>query len=88
MKVNIFPKDKTSRTDAGNRTLDPHIQSPTLYQLSQQAPLLRENSMLNGINRWDMLDLYRIEVNGKVKYLLQTLLMGPVLDDGRVISDA
>ena len=44
--------------------------------------------MLNEVNRWDMFDLYRIEVNGKVKYLLQTLLMGPVLDDGRVIGEA
>ena len=30
----IFPKDKTRSTDAGNRTLDPQIQSPTLYRLS------------------------------------------------------
>ena len=44
--------------------------------------------MLNRANRWDVLDLYWIEVNGKVKYLFQTLLMGPVLDDGRVINDA
>ena len=44
--------------------------------------------MLNEVNRWDMLDLYRIEVKGKVEYLLQTLLMGPALDDGRVISEA
>ena len=32
------PKDKTRSTDAGNRTLDPKIQSPTLYRLSQQDP--------------------------------------------------
>ena len=35
MEVNyIFLKDNTRSTDAGNQTLDPQIQSPTLYQLS------------------------------------------------------
>ena len=41
----IFPKDKTRSTDAGNRTLDPQIQSPMLYRLSQQAPLHNSRSM-------------------------------------------
>ena len=40
-RLNIFPKDKTRSTDAGNRTLDPKIQRLTLYKLSQQAnPIL------------------------------------------------
>ena len=34
----IFPKDKTRNADPRNRTLDPQIQSLTLYRLSQQAP--------------------------------------------------
>ena len=34
----IFPKDKTRSTDAGNWTLDPLIQSLTLYRLCQRAP--------------------------------------------------
>ena len=33
----IFPKDKTHSADAGNRTVDPQIQSMTLYRLSQQT---------------------------------------------------
>ena len=39
----IIPKDKIRNIDAENRNLDPQIQSPTLYRLSQRAPYFDVN---------------------------------------------
>ena len=49
LRLIIFPKDKTCSTDTGNRTLDPQIQSSTLYRLSQQAPIHMTCCALNAI---------------------------------------
>ena len=54
MELTIFPKDKTCSKDVVNWTLDPQIQSLTLYRLSQRAPCVLFNvvvSLLNSIQR-------------------------------------
>ena len=45
----IFHKDKTRSTYGSNQTLDPQIQNPTLYRLSQQAPIHMTCCALNAI---------------------------------------
>ena len=47
---NVFSKVKTRSADAGNRTLDPQIQSPTLYWLSQRSPHLPIREQNNETN--------------------------------------